>query len=188
MAETYTAETLPAFATHADVPAAVRGALGSTDEELDAALEEATAHLRDLCGWHIAPMLRHIVHVEPLGEVVQLPTLHLDTIHGITRDGTTLTAWGTAVHAGRVRVAGATYGHELAADITHGYETVPPALRRLAVLVAVRAEASRLGVTREQIGQHSVSFTLTGPQSAGGLLVLDTEQATLDPYRREATP
>lgn len=188
MADTFTEDTLPPFATHSDVPAAVRDALGSTEAELDSALEEATAHIRDVCRWHVAPLLRHVVNVEPMGNLVQLPTLRLVTLHSITGWGGPITYWHRPYGAGRVHVPGAAYGQELAVELTHGYEKVPPALRRLAVLIAARAEASRLGVTREQIGQHSVSFTLTGAQSAGGLVVLDTEQSTLDPYRREATP
>lgn len=181
----YTPETLPPFAVFGDVPAAAKAALGSTDAELQKALDEATAHLRDLCGWHVAPQLRHVVQAEPRGDMVFLPTLHLVTMHSILHYGTSV-SWFTPVRTGRLRVVGT--WDLLDIDMTHGHETVPLALRRLTVLMALRAESSRLGVTREQIGQHSASFTLTGPQSAGGMVVLDSEQATLDPYRRVGLP
>lgn len=170
------------FATVADMAQRTQGALTAvTHSFLPQELAAATALIRDECGWHIAG--RETRTVRTRGAFVRdvwLPAMEIEAVTAATVDGQVIDLATVEFDrdTGWTNLRGSSW------EVTYeaGFVTVPAVLVSLTLQVAARALGSPLGVTREQIGQHSVSFTLTGTQSAGGTVLLPHEKAQLAPY------
>lgn len=178
----HTLEDLPPLVTADDIATASQGQFAAGDEHVKDRAAEVTAHLRTEAGWHIAPVLDETVHVEPIGQHLPLPTLRVLRIIDVAADGRAV-SWRTLRRAGSIEAGVPTDCGDVVVRLEHGFDAVPPEIKRLGVQMALRALTSPLGVTREQIGQHSVSVALTGTQSAGQVVLLEGERSVLDRYR-----
>ena len=172
-----------AFATTALMEAHTGGVISAaTHPGLDAQLDAASALIRRICGWHIAPEQTVIArHHGPFVEDVWLPAMAIASIDSATVDGSSVDAATVRFDpdSGWTNLRGSSWEVEL----TAGYDKIPEEIVALTLQVAARATSSPAGVTREQIGQHSVSFALTSDQSSGGIVLLEAERATLAHYR-----
>lgn len=181
MATVYTTlESLPPLVTATDLANASNGNLTADAPGVADRAAEVTDLLRTLAGWHVAPLLEHTVYAEPIGGHLPLPTLRLVEVKSVQNDDGAAVQWTSKSRTGSISVTPGC--DELAVGIVDGFDAVPPALKRIGVQVALRALTSPMGVTREQIGQHSVSPALTGTNVSGQLVVLEAEEAVLARY------
>lgn len=153
----------------------------------DAALVAAEAAVRSYCGWHVAPSKAETVTVRGEGEPALLvPSLHVTGVTEVRVDGKVVDDVSWYAHGALYSQRG--YGRwcgRVEVDMTHGYEANSPAgevLRSTILAVAARAIASPSGVVRSQVGQISETYSQTGSNQAGGVVLLDNEKAALDPY------
>lgn len=147
-----------------------------------------SAMIRGLCGWHVAPVIDDEVWIgPPHAGPLHAPTLQLIEVKSLSVGGRPLQvrSWN---RYGVINCEQFWSNDDVVAVIRHGFEKVPPEIVNLASLAALRAASSPLGVTREQLGAHSVSFTLTGQQSSGSLVVLESEMSMLAPYMLPGVP
>lgn len=162
---------------------------GKVSEQLAAKYAPAvSAMIRGLCGWHVAPIIEETVHLgPPHAGPLHVPSLQLLEVFSVTVAGRAVPvrSWN---RYGVVNCAEFWSNDDAVVTIKHGFKETPPEIVDLASLAALRAASSPLGVTREQLGAHSVSFTLTGQQSSGSLVVLESEMSILAPYMLPGVP
>lgn len=171
---------LPPLVTADDLANASGGTLIASDPGVEDRAAEVTDLLRTLAGWHIAPLLEHTVYAESIGGYLPLPTLRLVEVTSVHDDDEEPVEWRGVRRGGSLTVS--PQCGELAVRMTHGHDEVPAVLKRIGVQIALRALTSPMGVTREQIGQHSASIALTGANVSGQLAVLEAEEAVLARY------
>lgn len=145
-------------------------------------LAAAEAAVRTYCGWHIAPTRTDTFVVNGTGAtVLPLPTMHLTAVDSLTEDGAEVEVanvqWSAAGYLYRpapwtTRLRG------VSAQVQHGYADVPLEVQAVVLSVAARGAATPDGAVRQQVGSVSLSFT-----GAGGVALLEHEQAVLDRYR-----
>lgn len=126
-------------------------------------LDAASEAVRDYCGWHIAPIVTETVTADGSGGEIQgLPTLMLLDLITVSSDGTALTVadvewsangsmrqcWWTAKFRGVV------------AEIEHGYADTPAVIVALICEMVLRGAVIPVGVTREQSGGESVTWSI----------------------------
>ena len=107
------------------------------------ALDDATADVRSLCGWHVAPALTETIRVGPVpGGYRFLPSLHITEITAVRVDGVAVDlADVTWTRSGSIYVKGSRdWGDErvLEVDLTHGYDPVPADLAGVVMARAAR--------------------------------------------------
>ena len=148
-------------------------------------IRSATARVRSICGWHVAPVITTTVEVDG-GAVLELPTLRLVELVSVTnaRDGSQ-TAAPTVFHAGSsgIVVASPTSTVDerwwqdrrlrLLVTFKHGHDSAPD-VEEVILALAARASDNPLGATREQAGPFSTSPIPAEPT--------DGELAKLAPY------
>lgn len=153
-------------------------------------LAAASDVIRSECGWHIAPVIDdQIVTGGPYAHLLFLPTLRLVELLSLTSDGDT-------VDLADVRWSdnGVLEGHwshrrgSVTVNFRHGYDQVPAGMKALACAVAARAALSPTGITREQVGSVSVTYSQTAPGVAGGITLLEHEKSYLARYSLPPRP
>ena len=143
----------------------------------------ASAAIRDLCGWHIAPVRTQMFVVdEPLGRVdVFLPTLRLVEITGVTVEGVAFTAdelaaldWSSQGYLSRgPGWRWPTRRRSVEITVRHGFDRTPPNVAQVCLALAQRVASTPAGLARRQVGQRSEEY-LRG--------IHEAERATLAPY------
>lgn len=160
-------------------------------------LTAAEAAVRDYCGWHVAPSRTEDIVVDGSGASIQpLPTLYLTAVNSLSEvdastgsDVTTVRTvdvdfqWSEAGYLTRstmlwpgvwtCRVRG------ILANITHGYDDVPPELTAVVLSAASRAVSSQ-GALR-QVGQ--VAWATGQDGQPVGIQLSAAEKYALDRYR-----
>lgn len=151
---------LEPFATAQQMADRSQGAIPTDHPFLATELKAATRQIRNACGWHIAKVeqLRYR-KVRPFSEAVWLPALQIQSIDSGTIDGATV----AATTAGFDPEIGWTpfVGRDVDITFTAGYAEVPEDLVTLTLELAAGALGSPLGISREQAGTVSVSYTRT---------------------------
>lgn len=154
-------------------------------------LDQATALVRSYCGWHVAPSLAETITVDGSGSMfLSLPSLHVISITSVTEAGTLLDAgsyewsvqgqlWRSTPWAGAYR--------SVVVELVHGYDEAP-VLTAVVMAVVSRAQKSPAGEVRVQVGPFSETYSQSGFNQAGGLVLLDAEKAVLDRYRLPSRP
>lgn len=154
---------LQPFATAQDMADRSGGAIPKTHPFLEKELQAATRTIHNACGWHIAQVeqLRYR-KVRPFSEVVWLPAMQIKSIDSGTIDGATVTAMTTGFDP----AIGWTplCGRDVDITFTAGFDEVPEDLVTLTLELAAGALGSPLGISREQAGTVSVSYTRTSGQ------------------------
>ena len=171
---------MSAFATPAQMENRTGGLIAATHPFLSTELDAATEAIRRYCGWHNAALetVRYR-RVRSHPEQVWLPAMQIDEITEATIDGETIdpetievdpdTGW-TSLCARRVDI-----------KFKAGFNPVPADLVTLTLELAAAALGSPLGISREQTGGVSVTFTRVSGQllvNAGG-----QDIPRLAPYR-----
>ncbi|ALJ20382.1 hypothetical protein [Microbacterium sp. No. 7] len=164
------------FGTPTDMADRSQGEIPATRPFLQKELDAATTAIRNACGWHIAPSETVTYRrVRPFAEQVWLPAMRIVSITTATVDGATVapssiefdpdTGW-TSLCGRRVDV-----------EFVAGFAPVPADLVTLTLELAAGALGSPLGISREQAGAVSLSYTRT----SGALTHAD--HARLAPYK-----
>ena len=128
----------------------------------------ASAAIRDLCGWHIAPVRTQMFVVdEPLGRVdVFLPTLRLVEITGVTVEGVAFTAdelaaldWSSQGYLSRgPGWRWPTRRRSVEITVRHGYTAAPASVAAVVLGLAKRMATTPAGLVRQQVGQRSEEY------------------------------
>ncbi|WP_159576098.1 hypothetical protein [Microbacterium sp. 8M] len=148
------------FATKDQMEQRSQGAIPATTPFLDQELAAATRTIRNHCRWHIAAVEQLTFRRSgPFAEPVWLPAMQIATLDEITIDGVAIdpagvefdfdTGWTSL--CGRIRQV----------KFTAGFEEIPEDLVTLTLELAAGALGSPLGISREQAGGVSVSYTRT---------------------------
>lgn len=181
-----TADELPALMTVEEFKTATGGALASTDAQISWALAAVSQVVRDFCGWHVAPVLECSFTGTGEGRFLKLPAMGVAAVSAVTVNGTALDAsafeWADA---GLVRLRCGCFPRAWRAvtvDFTAGY-TCAGALGAVVVQMASNALAAAPGVREEHAGQVGISYNQTASGVSGGVRLLETDKALLDPYR-----
>lgn len=158
---------------------------GQNDREQDY-LNAAETAVRAYCGWHVAPVITEDIVIDGSGSHhVLIPSLKVVDITAAKNGGTELDPldleWS---EAGMVRVPGRWTARlrGVRMTVTHGFAEVPD-VAEIVRAIAARASSAPAGITREQAGQVSLSFSSTAPGVSGGAVLMDHERLMLDRYR-----
>lgn len=146
-------------------------------------VDSASAAIRDLCGWHIAPIVEQTFIVdEPLGRAdIFLPTLRLLEITAVKVDGVALDAeelaaldWSSRGYLSRGN-GGRWPTRRRSVEITvrHGWAATPASVSQVCLALAQRMGTAPAGLVRQQVGQRSEEY-LRG--------LHESELASLAPY------
>lgn len=180
---------LPPLVTAQALSDATDGQVPADDPRVLPLLKGASAAIRKYCRWHIAPVLEESLTVDGSGAAVQhFPTARLLSIVEVTNDGVPLPVAGLdASAAGMIERRSGVWSCRFSgvtARVRHGYDLAAvPDVAQIVVQVVSNALASPMGVTREQAGAIAVSWSMTGPNVAGGISLLERDLAVLSQYR-----
>lgn len=176
---------MASFATPQQMEQRSQGAIAATHPFLATELAAATRAIRDYCGWHIAGVENATYRrVRRYHDQVWLPAMQIREIVEAEINGGSVspdsidfdpdTGW-TSMCGRRVEV-----------KFSAGFDPVPESIVRLTLELAAGALGSPLGISREQAGGVSVTFTRT----SGALLVGPggNDVATLVPYKLGVLP
>ena len=148
------------------------------------ALQAAEGALRDVCGWHVAPVLTETLTVDGNGRSkLKLPTQHIRAVTEVRVDGRDVTSNVRWSEIGMLE--GLTFPRKFRSvevDLVHGYE---PA--EIDGLLAIVTAASKRAETNPAIASQSVagaSVRYWGSDQGGPLshLLTLTEREAIAPY------
>src|SRR5690625_590158 len=138
------------------------------DEGVVAAAADA---VRVGAGWHIAPVRTETVDVDTdSGRVALLPSLRVIKVAEVrdAETGDVLTGWRLSKHRGTLTRKSGSWPPLIEVDLTHGYESCPPALFPV---IAERAQRQRAGLAaQESLGSRSVSYRVNYDAVSAGIL------------------
>lgn len=180
---------LPPLATAESLDNFTGGQLPADDPRVPALLDGASAAVRRYCRWHIAPVLEETLTVDgPGGDVLLLPTGRLLSLVEVTDGGRQVPVSSLDVSAAGMigRPAGHWSGRfgAVTARVRHGHDLAAvPDVAQIVRQVVANALSSPMGVTREQAGAISVSWSMTAPNVSGGLSLLARDLDVLNEYR-----
>jgi len=144
-------------------------------------LRTATERIRNLCGWHVAPVKALTYrHGGPSRRSVWLPAMEIQSIDEVTVDGETVALSDVEFDpdTGWTNIRGCS----VTVKYTAGFSEVPSPLETLTLELAAVGLGTSLGFSRQQAGAVSVTYDRTG-----GALTAESE-AELAPYRVERLP
>lgn len=182
---------LPPFVTPWEFAEWTGGKVSAVDPRVEPLLLGASAGIRRLCGWHIAPVLEQTFTLDGTGSrLLILPTMRLSAVLSLSNAGTTvddlttvdfsehgMVTWGGGCFTSR-------YG-QIVARIRHGFDVLDvPDVVQIVKQLTANALSSPMGATREQAGALAVSWATTAPGVSGGVSLLERDLALLAPYRR----
>ncbi len=179
--------SIPPLLTAADFSAGTNGVISPDDPRLGPLLDGASAAVRRYCGWHVTPVISEDVLLDGTGSsLIIVPTLRLVSVSSASNDGVTVDQTGFDWSpAGLVKLRSGCWSNRyrsVALSISHGFESAPDVVQIVQQVVA-NAISSSMGATREQAGQVSISWSLTAPNVAGGVSLLQRDLDVLNLYR-----
>ncbi len=175
------------FATPAELSKFTEGLISPTDERSQPLLDGATAAIRHLAGWNIAPAEEVAVALDGGGDVLYLPSLKVNSITSVTVNGEAVSPpdfeWSR--RTGNLRLRSGRFPDSWGGVIVtfnSGYSTVPADLKAITLQMVAIAMSSPTGATREQAGQVATDWATTGPGVSGGLTILDRDAQIVSKY------
>jgi hypothetical protein len=176
-----------AFASVADLAAFLQRDLGDSDltEQAALALDLATAAIQAEAGQQLTQATETIT-LSPIGAVVLLPELPVQTVTAVVVAGVTLDpADYTVSTLGILRRAdGAAWAGDVTVTYAHGHATIPDDLRAVCLQAAARVLANPGAVQAESVGAYSVTYARPGSDGSGaGVLLAADERALVRRYR-----
>lgn len=160
-----------AFATTEQMSDRSRGAITATSHPaLERELEAATQAIRNVCGWHIAPV-EEVTYSRRarIPSVVFLTGMKFGPVTAAKVDGRTLDAESVELDpvTGEVNL----YGRHVDVTFTCGFETIPADLEALTLdMVSASLGGAAEGLEREQAGAVSVSYKTYAESEVRGRL------------------
>jgi hypothetical protein len=148
------------FATAQEMEQRSQGVIPATHPFLEKELKAATRRIRDACGWHIATVeALTFERVGPFAEHVWLPAMEITSITAATVDG--IVADVAAVEFDKQTGWTSLCGRRRSVTFTAGFAEVPEDLVTLTLELAAGGLGSPVGISREQAGGVSVTYTRT---------------------------
>lgn len=110
--------------------------------------------VREFCGWHVGPPKTETITVDGTGTaIVFLPSVLVTAINSVTENGVAIPSTGYSwSENGLVERIGGVWTWKrrgLQFNITHGYPSCPPAVRRAVAVLAAAAYATPTALTEE---------------------------------------
>lgn len=180
----YEVESLPPLLTVGEFNQAT-GNAHAHDARLTAAVEAASAAIRNECGWHIAPNIPCVATLNARGRVAKLPANLVTEVTKVTEDGNELDANsyearrdGLLRHTCR-RSWSPKWGG-VVVEYRAGYETVPE-LKSIAIRAVEAALAVPTGIASESAGGVSISYASHAATFAAA--AIGGSRSALSPYR-----
>jgi hypothetical protein len=178
------------------------GMAALTDEEADDLLAEAGEIVQDYCGWQMWPRQTLTVTVDARGgDMAPLPTLMLHEVMSVEHRPqfdqdpaaweTVASGWDWSEGGWLLRCGCWPDGpRTVRAAIDSGYADPPGAVGSVLIGIAARVRTAPVGVSSEQAGGESVSYTTSGAStdSGGGGMLTDAERRVLDRYLLDNRP
>lgn len=170
------------LATVADLAAALRKEIDPADTAALAALENASAIVEAYLGQPVELVEDDEITIDGPGiTVVLLPCYPVTEIGSIEEDGEELDPetdfeWSANGHLRRLNRDWTSHLRGLVVTYSHGYATVPTAIKSVVVAMAGRLYDVPFSVRQESIGGYSVTYAAqTGPTlQAAEALILDS--------------
>lgn len=157
--------------------------LSSTDGQIQAVLDSASAAIRDYCGWHVAPSLECTYTGNGEGYLLMLPAMGVTEVDSLTIDGDAVADYEWTA-AGMVRLKSSTFPdtwRSVECVYTAGFTSA--AIGQVVAQIASNALVAAPGVVNERAGNVSVTYNQTATGVAGGVSMLPRDYSLLNPYR-----
>lgn len=160
----YEVDNLPPLVTVDDY-AAMTGS--GIDTATESALDAASAAIRNLCGWHVAPNIECHAELTAEGRLVRIPARLLTAVHSVEDGGALLTDGEFEAHQnGLLRrtcfKSWAKGWQAVKVDYHAGYDVaVCPDLLDIVVRIADGVASIPMGVASETAGNVSISYSAT---------------------------
>lgn len=162
---------MASFATPTEMAERSEGAIPADHPFLTKELAAATRTIRNACGWHIALVESiRFRRVRPFAEQVWLPAMEIASVVSATIDGVDMVVADVEFDPdmGWTNLC----GRNVDVTFTAGFNPVPEDLVTLTLELAAGALGSPLGISREQAGTVSVTYT----RSSGSLQPADHDR------------
>jgi hypothetical protein len=187
-------DALPPLATSGDYSQLVPG---DPPAGIDTLLAQASAAVRNYCGWHVAPKIQQTWQLDGLGVIaLRLPTLELVDLLSVSNEGTPLdpatVQWS---HDGYLRRIATGCGYSdgywttayrgVIVEAVHGFDLAAVGdLTALVVSMTARAAASPTGETQQTVGGVTVKMGSVNGSAVGSVgAMAPDELAALGAYR-----
>lgn len=178
----YVEGDLPALMSIEDFQTITGGVMSSSTDTISATLDAVSAVIRAYCRWHVAPVLECAWQGDADGRLIQLPAMGVSTVHSVQVGG--LPAGHSWRESGLIRLdrpVRDAWGQRCQVEYAAGIDD-----EQLAAVVsqlAVNALVAPAGVMREQAGDVSITYNQTATGISGGIRLLASDKALLNPYR-----
>lgn len=179
---------LPLLLDADELYALTSGRFGKQTDGVDSVLSSVSSVIRGVCGWHVAPVLDVVETTQGPGRVIGLHSLCVCDVTKVVESGVEL-AEGTFEWAqeGMLRRCQWKQWPDAWRSVEVHYRSGLPAdamwaLKTVAAQVASNALAAPAGVQSEQAGDVSVSYNSTASGVSGGVRLLASDVALLEPY------
>lgn len=175
---------IPSIITPSQFAVLTGGRMSSTTEQVQAMLDATSAAVRGYCGWHVAPALECVWVGDAPDGICQLPAMGV-SVTSVEVGGTALdpTAYEWA-ESGLVRLRGrAPRWRSVRVEFAAGYDGGTDGIGAVVAQLAANALAASPGVREEHAGQVGISYNQTASGVSGGVRLLDSDRALLDPWR-----
>lgn len=155
-------------------------------------LTGAETAVRRFCGWHVAPTIDQTLVLDGSGAgTIFVPTLHVEDITSCTNDGQAIDVATLEWSAGGYLRApeGRIWSSRLRGvriQILHGYDEASD-VGEMIRAIAARAASAPDAYIREQAGGVQLAPSMTAPNVAGGVVLMDHERKMLEPYKLYGT-
>lgn len=176
------AETMPPLITVADFDTLTGGAFSSSSEKVEAAIEAASASVRDYCGWHVSPALTCEYTGEGEGRIFVLPAMGVSNVEYLKiANVSRLFQWKTN---GLVRLSEGYFPDDWRAvecRYTAGFDSA--SIGAVVAQIVANSLAASPGVSDERAGNVSITYNRTGDGITGGISLLGRDKEQLAPYK-----
>ena len=178
----YTVEYLPSMIMLEDFRVLCPG-LSSSDEQVQAVLNAASAAIRDWCGWHVSPSIECTYTGDGEGRMLILPAMGVTDVTSLMVDGAAVTDFEWTA-AGMVRLKSGVFPdawRSVECVYTAGFDVGP--IGQVVAQIASNALVAAPGVANERAGNVSITYNQTGAGITGGVSLLPRDYAILAPYK-----
>lgn len=180
--------TLPPLLSASDLSDLTSGRFGASTAGVDSVLQGVSSAIRSICGWHVAPLLNVIETTEGPERVITLKSLNVDSINHVYELDEELTQgqyeWRQDGLLKRCQwKSWPSSWQSVVVDYMSGLpDDAAYALKVVAAQVASNALAAPAGVSSEQAGDVSIKYNATESGVSGGVRLLPSDIALLEPY------
>lgn len=126
------------------------------------AVSAAAGQVRDLCGWHVAPVVTETVTLPRSSSgLYLLPSLRVVSVDAVVVGGVAVSVFDWATD-GRLELFPVWSGSRLrgpTVTFTHGFEVCPPGVRQAVLARATQLGAQRVRSQAQGVGPYSQSIT-----------------------------